>query len=190
MSASGNYYHDNGGNVSANNNSVIKNSATPLYMVTGAPSGMTMATTNATLTHGDTPYFASGATTTLTVDDADKSIIAFTATGAASSEVAANKKSATITLGSSDVTISATLMALTGTSDGVTWSMSDSDSDGTYDRLTLSGSGTLTNSPWATNFASSITRVDVSSTGIAISSRATVSRTTINFFMLFIISTS
>ena len=161
--ASGNYYHDNGGSVT------VGCSATQLYSVTSQTSGVAVAETNATLTFNGTRYYTANATTTLTVDDADKVITAFTATGAASSEVAANKKSATITLGSSDVTVSATLMALTGTSDGVTWSMSDSDSDGTYDRLTLSGSGTLSTSPWATDFAASITRVDISSADIAIS---------------------
>ncbi len=143
MSASGNYYHDNGGNVSANYNSVIKNSATPLYMVTGAPSGVTVAATNATLTYNNTPYFASGATVTLTVNDADKSIIAFTATGAASSEVATDKKSATITLASSDVTVSATLQTVSGTSsDGLTWSLTQ-DNSGNYTVLTISGTGAM-----------------------------------------------
>ena len=145
MSASGNYYHDNGGNVSANYNSVIKNSATPLYMVTGAPSGVTVAATNATLTYNAKHYFASGATVTLTVNDADKSIIAFTATGSASSEVATDKKSATITLASSDVTVSATLQTVSGTSsDGLTWSLTQ-DNSGNYTVLTISGSGAMKN---------------------------------------------
>ena len=136
MSAYDNYYHDKGG-------VPVGITATPLYMVTGAPSGVTLAATNATLTHGDTPYFASGATTTLTVDDADKSIIAFTATGAASSEVATDKKSATITLASSDVTVSATLQTVSGTSsDGLTWSLTQ-DNSGNYTVLTISGTGAM-----------------------------------------------
>lgn len=143
MSASGNYYHDNGGNVSANYNSVIKNSATPLYMVTGAPSGVTVAATNATLTYNAKHYFAAGSTATLTVDDADKSIIAFTATGAASSEVAANKKSATVTVGTADVTVSATLQTVSGTTaDGLTWSLTQ-DNSGNYTVLTISGTGAM-----------------------------------------------
>ena len=161
-SASGNYYHDNGGGVT------VGCSATPLYTIS-APSGLTVAATNAMLTFNATPYFAGGATASLTVDDADKAIKTLTATGAASSSVAANKKSATVTLGSSDVTVSTTLMDLTGTVNGVTWSMSDTDSNGTYDRLTLSGNGTLSSSPWTTNFAASITRVDVTSANINIS---------------------
>jgi uncharacterized repeat protein (TIGR02543 family) len=167
-SASGNYYHDRVGNVAVGSKESINNSATQLYTIS-APSGLTMATTNATLAHGDTHYYATETAITLTVADADKVIIAFTAAGAASSSVAADKKSATVTMGSSDVTVSATLMALTGTSNGVTWSMSDTDSNGTFDRLTLSGSGTLSTSLWDADLAASITRVDISSTSINIS---------------------
>ena len=161
-SASGNYYHNRGGDVA------VGCSATPLYTIS-APSGLTVAATNATLTYNATPYFDGGATALLTVDDANKAIKTFSATGAANSYVAANKKRADVALASSDVTVSATLMDLTGTINGVTWSMSDTDSNGTYDRLTLSGSGTLSTSPWATDFASSITRVNVNSADIIIS---------------------
>ena len=161
-SASGNYYHNRGGDVA------VGCSATPLYTIS-APSGLTVATTNATLTYNATPYFDGGATALLTVDDANKAIKTFSATGAANSYVAANKKRADVALANSDVTVSATLMDLTGTVNGVTWSMSDTDSNGTYDRLTLSGSGTLSTSPWATDFASSITRVNVNSDNITIS---------------------
>ena len=161
-SASGNYYHNRGGDVA------VGCSATPLYTIS-APSGLAVATTNATLTYNATPYFDGGATASLTVDDANKAIKTFSATGAANSYVAANKKRADVALASSNVTVSATLMDLTGTVNGVTWSMSDTDSNGTYDRLTLSGSGTLSTSPWATDFASSITRVNVNSADIIIS---------------------
>ena len=142
------------------------NDAARIYSVT-LPDGLSFVG-DATATIGDTRYFAANATASLTAD-ADKVITAFTAAGAASSSVAADKKSADITVGSSDVTVSAKLMALTGTSNGVTWSMSDSDSNGTIDRLTLSGSGTLSTSPWDAELAASITRVDISSADIAIS---------------------
>ncbi len=115
------------------------------------------------------PNYMEGSVITLTPNDADKVFKTFSVSGATSSSLAADKKSATVTIGSTDVTVTATLMALTGTSNGVTWRVSDSDGNGTYDRLMLSGSGTLSTSPWATDFASSITRVDVSSTSIVIS---------------------
>ena len=139
------YYHADGSGVTAIGEGDDVTYSVPLYTISGVPSGMTMATTNATLTHGDTPYFASGATTTLTVDDADKSITALTATGAASSEVATDKKSATITLASSDVTVSATLQTVSGTtSDGLTWSLTQ-DGSGNYTVLTISGTGAMNN---------------------------------------------
>ena len=141
-SASGNYYHDRVGNVAVGSKESIKNSATPLYTI-GAPSGLTVAATNATLTFNNNNYFATNANATLTVDDADKSITAFTATGAASSSVAANKKSATITLGSSDVTVSATLQTISGTTtDGLSWSLAQ-DGSGHYTQLTISGTGAM-----------------------------------------------
>ena len=143
MSASGNYYHDNGGNVSANYNSVIKNSATPLYMVTGAPSGVTVAATNATLTYNAKHYFAAGSTATLTVDDANKILRTFSVSGGATYNVAANKKSATVTVGTADVTVSATLQTVSGTSsDGLTWSLTQ-DNSGNYTVLTISGTGAM-----------------------------------------------
>ena len=139
------YYHADGSGVTAIGEGDDVTYSVPLYTISGVPSGMTMATTNATLTHGDTPYFASGATTTLTVDDADKSITAFTATGAASSEVATNKKSATVTVGTADVTVSATLQTVSGTtSDGLTWSLTQ-DNSGNYTVLTISGTGAMNN---------------------------------------------
>ena len=139
------YYHADGSGVTAIGEGDDVTYSVPLYTISGVPSGLTMATTNATLTYNNTPYFASGATVTLTVNDADKSIIAFTATGAASSEVATNKKSATVTVGSSDVTVSATLQTVSGTSsDGLTWSLTQ-DNSGNYTVLTISGSGAMKN---------------------------------------------
>ena len=137
------YYHADGSGVTAIGEGDDVTYSVPLYTISGVPSGLTMATTNATLTYNNTPYFASGATVTLTVNDADKSIIAFTATGAASSEVATNKKSATVTVGSSDVTVSATLQTVSGTTDdGLTWSLTQ-DNSGNYTVLTISGTGAM-----------------------------------------------
>lgn len=169
MSASDNYYHDNGGNVSANINSVIKNSATPLYTVS-TTDGVTVAATNATLTYNAKHYFAAGSTASLTVDDANKILRTFSVSGGATYNVAANKKSATVTLGSSDATVTATLQTIGGTcGTNATWTVTDTDSDGTYETLTISGSGAITSSPWATDFAATITRVNISSADLTIS---------------------
>ena len=169
MSASGNYYHDKGGNVSANNNSVIKNSATPLYMVTGAPSGVTVAATNATLTYNAKHYFAAGSTATLSVDDASKAFSTFSVSGATYS-LAADRKNATVTLASSDATVSATLITITGScGTNATWTMSDADGNGTFETLTINGTGAITSSPWATDFAATIERVNIGSADLTIS---------------------
>lgn len=142
MSASGNYYHDKGGNVSANNNSVIKNSATPLYTVS-TTDGVTVAATNATLTYNAKHYFAAGSTATLTVDDANKILRTFSVSGGATYNVATDKKSATVTVGTADVTVSATLQTVSGTSsDGLTWSLTQ-DNSGNYTVLTISGTGAM-----------------------------------------------
>ena len=139
------YYHADGSGVTAIGEGDDVTYSVPLYTISGVPSGVTLATTNATLTYNNTPYFASGATVTLTVDDADKSITALTATGAASSEVATNKKSATVTVGTADVTVSATLQTVSGTtSDGLTWSLTQ-DGSGNYTVLTISGTGAMNN---------------------------------------------
>ncbi len=163
------HYHADGSGVTAFGQGADNTYTVPVYAVTSQTSGLTVAETNAPVTFNDTRYFAANATVTLTAD-ADKAITAFTATGADNSTVATDKHSATVTLGSSDVTVTATLQTISGTcGTGLTWSMSDSDSNGTYDRLTLSGNGTLSTSPWNTDFAANITRVDVSSADITIS---------------------
>ncbi len=116
MTASGNYYHNVAG-ISAGHNSTVNDSATRVYSLTGAPSGVTVAETNATLTFNATPYFAAGATTTLTVDDAHKAFNNnFSVSGTGSSyTLAGNKRSATVTIGSEDATVNASLRNFTYT---------------------------------------------------------------------------
>ena len=163
-STSGNYYHDNGGGVAPGI------SATPLYTVT-APSGLTVGG-SATVTVGTNCYFAAGATATLTTD-ANHIIIGtptISGTGAALGTVATDRHSVTATIGTADATVTATLLTLTGTcGDGVTWAVTDTDNNGTYETLTLSGSGTVNASPWAADFAATIERVNIGSADITIS---------------------
>ena len=133
------------------------NDAAHIYTVT-LPSGLSL-TGDATATIGTARYYIAGATVSLTVEDADKAIKTLTATGAASSSVAANKKSATVTLGTSDATVSTTLQAISGTTaDGLTWSLTQNGNDGGYTVLTISGSGAMqdynaiqTGRPWCTD---------------------------------------
>ena len=101
------HYHADGSGVTAFGQGADNTYSVPLYTVSGIPSGVTMATINATLTYNDTSYFAANATTTLTIDDANKVFNTFSVSGATYS-LAADKRSVTITLGSSDAIVSAT----------------------------------------------------------------------------------
>ena len=145
----------------------------PLYTVT-APDGLTVSGTPTVSLNG-TDYYAANATVTLTVADADHIISGtptVSGTGASLGSVATDRKSMTVTIGTADVTVSATLLTIAGScsSDGsVTWRMSDADGDGTYETLTLSGTGAVTSSPWAADFAASIQRVNIGSTDLTIS---------------------
>ena len=136
---SGNYCHDRIGSVSPGI------SATSLYTVTGAPSGVTVAETNATLTFNATPYFATGATATLTVD-ANHMFNTFSVSGTTNYNVASDKKSATVTIASSDATVTVTLQTIGGScGTNATWAVTDTDNNGTYETLTISGTGAMNN---------------------------------------------
>ena len=161
------YYHADGSCTAFGNNVDITYSV-PLYTVT-ASSSVTVAETNATLTHGGKHFFASGATATLTIDDASKAFSTFSVSGATYS-LAADRKNATVTLASSDATVSATLITITGScGTNATWTMSDADGNGTFETLTINGTGAITSSPWATDFAATIERVNIGSADLTIS---------------------
>lgn len=177
-----NYYHSRNGLTAYGNKTehhaispVADNSwVAPLYTVT-ATDGLTASGTPTVSLNG-TDYYAADATVTLSTD-ADHIISGTpTVTGAASSTMATDRKSMTVTIGTADVTVSATLLTIAGTcsSDGsVTWRMSDANSDGTYETLSInysgSGTGAMTdytssfgtpNTPWK-NFLGSITTVNI-----------------------------
>ena len=108
-----------------------------------SPSGLTV-TTSPYFTYNTTKYYKRGETYTLTTD-ADKVIQSLTASGASSNSVANDRRTATVTIGSSDVTVTATLQTISGTcGTGLTWSLAQ-DGSGNYTRLTISGSGAMTN---------------------------------------------
>ena len=101
------HYHADGSGVTAFGQGADNTYSVPVYAVKGAPSGVTVAETNASVTFIDTPYFAEGATTTLTVDDANTLFKTFSVSGA--TYHLDSDKSATVTFGSSDVTVTATV---------------------------------------------------------------------------------
>ena len=92
---------------------------TRVYTVTCTTSGLS-TTGTATYTHNGTHYFAAGATATVTLGIANKGITSLSATSGTISDVsiAPDGQSATFTVGSSDVTVSATT---DWTDEGVTY---------------------------------------------------------------------
>ena len=160
-----NYYHAAEGLIAIA--SQTDNGETAVCALSGVPSGVTV-TPAALLTRDAKNYYAVG-DVTLTIDDANKAFLSFSVSGATYS-VATNKKSATVTLATSDATVTAEIKTITGScGDNATWTMSDADSDGTYETLTISGTGAITSSPWATDFAADIKRVNISSADLTIS---------------------
>ena len=103
------HYHADGSGVTAFGQGADNTYIVPVYIVKGVPSGVTVAETNASVTFNDTPYFASGATATLTVDDAMMVFKNFSVSGATYT-LASDKRSATVTFGSSDATVTATVV--------------------------------------------------------------------------------
>ena len=167
LNSKNSYYHDDGSGVTAFGNCGDITYSVPVYTITGVPSGVTIDT-EATVNNSGTNYYAAG-NVTITVTDASKIFDTFTVSGATYS-VDANKKSATVTLAASDATVSATLLSLTGScGDNATWAVTDTNSDGTYETLTISGTGAITSSPWATDFAAGIKRVNIGSADLSIS---------------------
>ena len=151
-----NYYHAATGLTAIP--SQTDNGEAAVCALSGVPSGVTVSPT-ALLTRDTKNYYAVG-NVTLTIDDANKIFSSFNVSGATYS-VAGNKKSATVTLATSDATVSTTLLVITGScGDNATWTMSDADSDGTYETLTISGTGATydynasdNRAPWKTDFS-------------------------------------
>jgi len=190
---SGCYYHDNGDGVGGcgyNESTAYSNSEiAPVYALT-ASNGLTLAETNVAVTHNGTRYFVSGANATLNVSDNNYSIVGtptVSGTGATYT-LAADRKSMTVTVGSADVTVTATLGTTQGScGDNATWSMADNDNNGTFETLTISGTGAVQNysqanpAPWGN--AITIANVGDGITGIgdyAFASCSSLQRVNIN----------
>ena len=146
----GNYYHDNGDGVgySGGTYTVGTSKIAPVYTVNGT--GFTTAATNATVTHGGKQYFLASATATITPAD-NTAFKTFSVSGATGSSLAADKKSATINLGTNDATVTTTLQALSGScGTSASWTLTQ-DGSGNYTRLTISGTGTMKDYTHITN---------------------------------------
>ena len=166
-----NYYHAATGLTAIP--SQTNNGEAAVCALSGVPSGVTVSPA-ALLTRDTKNYYAVG-NVTLTIDDANKAFLSFSVSGATYS-VAANRKSATVTLATSDATVSAELLTISGScGDNATWTMTDENGDGTYETLTISGTGAMTDynasdnrAPWKADFspttlvlASGITRMAI-----------------------------
>ena len=173
-----NYYHSRNGLTAYGNNPehpafipVADNAWVSTLYIVAAPSGLTVSGTPTVSLNG-TDYYAADATVTLSTD-ADHIISGtptVSGTGATLGTVATNRKSMTVTIGTADATVSATLVALSGScGDNATWTMTDEDGNGTYETLSISGTGAITSSPWATDFAATIERVNIGSADLSIS---------------------
>ena len=140
----GNYTYSGSHSISA----VADNAwVAPLYTVS-AP-GLTVSGTPKA-TYDGTGYYAEGAGLTIGTGSDDKVFSDFTATGAAASSLATDRRSATVTVGTADVTVSATLQTVSGTTaDGLTWSLTQ-DNSGNYTRLTVGGNGAMQNYGYTT----------------------------------------
>jgi len=141
--------------------------------VSGLPVGATVSPT-ANYTYGGNSYYAQGTEMIVGTGDANKEFSAFTATGATASSLSAEKQTATLTIGTSDITIMATLLTIGGTCEyggetGVTWRMSDANSDGTYETLSINYNGNTRieryangTAPWYADFHNTITSLVIS----------------------------
>ena len=122
--------------------------AAAVSKVSGIPDGVTVSSA-ATYTYGGNTYCAQNAVTTIT-PPANTAFRTFTATGATYS-LAADKRSASLTLGTSDATVTATLQTIGGScGTSASWTLTQ-DGDGNYTRLTISGTGKMNDYTHITN---------------------------------------
>ena len=140
-----------------------------VHTISGVPNDVSISDPYTTI--GNIKYYLKNQTYTLTAPT-NKAFSSFTATGAASSNVAANKKSATITIGTNNVTVSATMLTISGTcGENATWRVSDENNDGTFETLHIEGTGDMANyadaifygtiAPWLKDFQKTITTVNI-----------------------------
>ena len=120
-------------------------------------------------TVGVSKYYKTGTKITLSLaaDDLNRVIKTFNASGAVSPSIAEGLRSATLTVGAQDITVSATLLTIGGTcGSGTTWRMTDEDKNGTFETLNIGGTGALAEyangkAPWYSDFRTTITRVNI-----------------------------
>ena len=109
--------------------------------ISGIPTGANVSPA-APYSYAGSYWYPSGTTVTITPGE-NTAFKTFSVSGATSSSFAADRRSATIALGTADVTVSATLQAIGGScGDNATWSLAQNGS-GNYTILTISGTGAM-----------------------------------------------
>jgi uncharacterized repeat protein (TIGR02543 family) len=171
--------------------------ATIVYAVSGIPSGVTVSP-DPVASYNGTLYYAPNTQLTVSTGDENKAFVDFSTTGATAS-LSTDKRSATLTVGEQDITVTASLLTIGGTcGSGVTWRMADTDKNGSYETLNIGGTGALTeyadgNAPWYSDFRTTITRVNIgddittipANTFYGISDEASIVFSTLDFALKF-----
>lgn len=125
-------------------------------------------TSSPSLTYSNTDYYLAGSTVTLV--PTDDNYIVTGVIGVNGATIATNKHSFSFTMPAEDVSPTATLAALSGSCsyssefDNCSWHVSDANGDGTYETLTISGTGRIEayengTAPWYADFHSTITNL-------------------------------
>ena len=135
-------------------------------------------TSSPSQTYNNTDYYLAGSTVTLA--PTDDNYIVTGVSGVDGATIATDKHGFSFTMPSQDVTPTATLVAIAGTcGDNATWTMSDANSDGTYETLTISGTGATydynasnNRAPWKTDFSPTALVLTSGITQIAIADEA------------------
>ena len=136
-----------------------------VYQLTGNSITATAPQGSGTTFKGES-YFKADATVTLAPQAGYAITAASYNDGSEDHEITPDNGVYLFTMPANDITVSATTIQLSGTcgareNDDVNWAVTDTDDDGTYDKLTISGTGAManyssSNQPWAA-FKSDIT---------------------------------
>ena len=146
----GNYYYDNGDGVPGCGGTYVSYTDSQIAAVRSVtiPNGLNVSPAPA-VTYAGIKYFIPGTTITLSTGSDNTIIVSPTVSGAQSYTI--DDHSITLTVGTNDVTVSGRVVTVRGScGTNATWQLADTDGNGTYETLTISGSGTMQNYSYTT----------------------------------------
>ena len=146
----GNYYYDNGDGVPGCGGTYVSYTDFQIAAVRSVtiPNGLNVSPAPA-VTYAGIKYFIPGTTITLSTGSDNTIIVSPTVSGAQSYTI--DDHSITLTVGTNDVTVSGRVVTVRGScGTNATWQLADTDGNGTYETLTISGSGTMQNYSYTT----------------------------------------